>query len=106
MQKSYKDQMVTARFEPSGWRSLGDDTFAKSLKQAHQEAVMGAIAFISDRDVKQGKVYSIEGEGQQGLYVELPRSLVRDFQAQPFVGREYPDQVKSTLKVLSRWTPG
>lgn len=105
MRNNDQNQMVTVRFEPSGWRGLGDGMSAKSLQQAHQEAIMGAIAFISGHEVKQGKVYGIEGEGQQSLYVELPGSLVKQFQAQPFVGREYPDQVKSTLQVLPRRMP-
>ena len=103
MKNTHDNPVVKVAFEPAGWRTAGDTGTALSLKDAYMLAVEDAEWFLTEKRVNpaQGGVFGPE-DGYQRVIMQLPESLVKDLESQPFVGREYPDQTKSTLRVLSR----
>lgn len=101
MNEDNSRQLAMVRFEPAGWRATGDETPAMTLEQAFNKAVDDTMAFL-DENASSEPGYVLElPEPGQFLHAILPARLVPQLESQPFVAREYPDQVKSTLQILS-----
>lgn len=93
------EKVVAVEFEPAGWRTTGDVSAPKSVKQAYDDAVEGLNRLVS-RYAGLVMVPLKEGDYHRVNAVVSER-VAEKLAAQPFVGKEYPDQVKSTLKILS-----
>lgn len=104
MSENDVNKTALVRFEPAGWRTIGEVKASKSMEEAYDAAVRGTNTFLDQNGVTagQGIVLWLTAEvGYQSVSVVMPERLVAALAEQPFVGREYPDQIKSTLQVMS-----
>lgn len=101
-----KEKFVHVKFEPAGWRTTGEAKAPLSIKEAHERAVKGVLRFLGENNIL-GAVYPNgrdlkSNEGYQFVHALIEGDEIKNLEKQGFVDREYPDQTRSTLRVLSR----
>lgn len=90
---------IKVQFEAAGFRTLGDAKAEKTPQEAVQDAILLGRTFAA---MYGGEVLPHD-PSRHGANVTMiiPEENLGLLETQSFVGREYPDQTRSTLRVLT-----
>lgn len=90
---------IKVQFEAAGFRSLGDAKVEKTPQEAVNDAILLGRTFTA---MYGGEVLPHD-PSRHGANVTMiiPKKNIALLEKQSFVGREYPDQTRSTLRVLT-----
>lgn len=92
------EKMLLVEFEAAGFRTLGDEKAVKTPEEAVNAAFILGRVFACQF----GGGMVVRDPSRDGAKVRMvvPERFYDILEQQCFVGKEYPDQVKSTLKIL------
>lgn len=95
-----EEKMITVRFEPpTVWRATANEKPRMSLTEIMNKTMQYAEFFV----LRDGGRVIPRDPSKDGnhIYMEIYEDTLPYLEEEGWVGKEYPDQVKSTLQVLS-----